>query len=108
MSNKKFLSLCLVPALAIAAAAVLASGPVFAAGPATMNGSNQKSDQSGAKGGGFSGWGDMRGEQAPSAHGGSVAANFDSEKGWGRGNINAQGPGGGSSDSNFEKNSDWK
>ena len=100
MSTKKILSLGLALALALAAA------PVLAAGPVVMDEWNQPVDQSGAKGAAYSGQAELRGELAPSAHGGSVAKNFDTDKGWT--NVNAQGPGGGSSDSNFDKDGDWK
>jgi hypothetical protein len=100
MSAKKIMSVCLALALALAAA------PAFAAGQVVMDEWNQPVDTSGAKGGAYSGQAELAGSLAPSAHGGSVSKNFDSDEGWV--NQNAQGPGGGSSDSNFDKAGDWK
>jgi hypothetical protein len=100
MSTKKIMSLCLALAMALSAA------PVLAAGPVVMDEWNQAVDQSGAKGGVYSGQAEIAGSLAPSAHGGSVAKNFDSNDGWT--NKNAQGPTGGSSDANFDRDSDWK
>lgn len=100
MSTKKIMSLCLALALALTAAPVLAAGPVM------MDEWNQPVDQSGAKGGAYPGQAELAGSLAPSAHGGSVAKNFDSNKGWT--NKNPRCGAGGSSDANFNKDSDWK
>ncbi len=99
MSTKKIMSLCLALALALSAA------PVFAAGPVVMDEWNQTVDQSGAKGGAYSGQAELAGSLS-SGHGGSVAAQFDGDKGWT--NKNPLCGAGGSSDANFNKDSDWK
>lgn len=100
MSTKKIMSLCLALALALSAA------PVLAAGTQVMDEWNEPIDQSGAKGGAYTGQAELAGSQSPSAHGGSVTKNFESNEGWT--NVNAQGPGSGRSMSNFDKAEDWK
>ena len=99
MSTKKIMSLCLALALALTAAPVLAAGPVM------MDEWNQPVDQSGAKGGAYAGQAELKGSLAPGG-GGNFAGNFEKNEGWT--NVNPQTTAGGSSDANFNKDSDWK
>lgn len=99
MNAKKIMSVCLALALALAAAPAFATSQV-------MDEWNQEVDTSGAKGSAVSDGPAALAGSLSSGHGGSVAAQFDGDKGWT--NKNPLCGAGGSSDSNFNKASDWK
>jgi len=99
MNAKKIMSLGLALALALAVT------PALAASQVEMDEWNQPVDTSGAKGGGYYGPAGLKGTQGPGG-GWDLDGNFGKNEGWV--NKNAQGPGGGHSDANFNKESDWK
>jgi hypothetical protein len=94
-----------ITSLGLALALVLAAAPVMAAGQVVMDEWNQPVEVEGAKGAVYAGPAALKGALAPGC-GGNFAGNFEENEGWS--NRNAQGPGGGHSDANFDKDSDWK